>query len=323
MRQLPKQMLAMGVLMFAAFSAIADTYPARPVNLIVPWAAGGGSDAIARTVGALLEQDLKQPVVVVNRPGGSGVVGHSAIATAAPDGYTLGLATMEISIFKGMGLADLTPQSYALLARLAALDAAVLVRADSSYANARELIDAVRKAPEGKFKASGSGQGSAWHLALGGWLLGEGIKPAQVRYVPSAGASASLQELVAGGVEFCTCSATEARSLIEAGKVRTLAIMAPQRSDLYPSVPTLHEATGVDWQMASWFAVVAPKGLPAPIATQLTAALKRVYERAEFQAFLKERGFRPAWETGLEFDRFAATSTQRLSSVIDALGLKK
>lgn len=323
MRQFMNSLFAIGVLLFAAVSASADTYPSRPVTLIVPWAAGGGSDAMGRMVGSLLEQDLKQPVVVVNRAGGSGVVGHSAIANAATDGYTLGLATMEISIFKGMGLADLTPQSYTLLAKLAALDAAVIVRSDSPYTNARELVDAMRKAPDGKFKASGSGQGSAWHLALGGWLLSEGMKPTQVRYVPSAGASASLQELVAGGVEFCTCSASEARSLIEAGKVRLLAIMAPQRSELYPNVPTLHEATGVDWQMASWFAVVAPKGLPAPITAQLTTALKKMYERPEFQTFVKERGFRPAWETGADFDRFAVTSTQRLAAVIEALGLKK
>jgi len=323
MRTLMKTLVTSVILLFAALSAVADTYPSRPVTLIIPWAAGGGSDAMGRMVGALLERDLKQPVVVVNRAGGSGVVGHSAMATATPDGYTLGLATMEISVFKGMGLAELTPQSYSLIAKLAALDADVIVRADAPYANARALIDAVRKAPEGKFKAGGSGQGSAWHLALGGWLVAEGIKPAQVRYVPSAGASASLQELVAGGVDFCTCSATEARSLIDAGKVRQLAVMAPERSQLYPDVPTLQEATGVDWQMASWFAVVAPKGLAPEIAVQVTDNLKRIYERPEFQKFLKERGFRPAWETGAQFEQFASTSTQRLTTVIDALGLKK
>lgn len=320
---LTRRFLAALVLTCVALPASSQPYPARPVSLLIPWAAGGGSDAMGRMVGALLEQDLKQPVIVVNRAGGGGVVGHSAIAAAAPDGYTLGLATMEISIFRTMGLADITPQSYTPIARLAALDAAVIVRTDAPYGNARDLLDAIRKAPEGKFKASGSGQGSAWHLALGGWLLAEGIKTTHVRYVPSAGASASLQELVASGVEFCTCSATEARSLIDAGKVRVLAIMAPKRSDLYPNVPTLKEATGTDWQMASWFAVVAPKGLDPQLAAQLTAALNRVHERAEFRSFLKERGFSPAWETGADFAQYAATSTKRLDTVTEAMGLKK
>lgn len=312
-----------GAFLWAGAVAAAEAYPSRPVTLIVPWAAGGGSDAMGRMVGSLLEQELKQPINVVNRAGGSGVVGHTAIATAVPDGYTLGLATMEISIFKGMGLSDLTPQSYTLIAKLAALDAAVVVRSDSPYANARELVDAIRKAPEGRFKASGSGQGSAWHLALGGWMMAEGIKPAQVRYVPSTGAAASLQDLVAGGVDFCTCSAVEARSLIDAGKLRVLAVMAPQRSELQPDIPTLQEATGADWQMSSWFAVVAPKGLDPQIAATLGTALKLVYARPEMQKFLKERGFRPAWETGSDFERFATVSAQRLGAVIEALGLKK
>lgn len=310
-------------LLLSTYPARADDWPSRPVTMIIPWAAGGGSDAMGRTVASLLEQELKQPINVVNRTGGSGIVGHSAIAAARPDGYTIGLATMEISTFKSMALSDLTPQSYALVAKLAALDAAVIVRADAPYADARALVATIRKAPEGEIKAAGSGQGSAWHLALGGWLMAEGMKPSQVRYVPSTGAAASLQELLAGGVTFCTCSATEARSLLEAGKLRLLAVMAPERSSLYPTVPTLKEATGVDWQMSSWFAVVTPKEVPAPILAKLTAAVQHVYNEAAFQQFLKDRGFRPAWETGAAFTRFTTTSTERLAAVIQALDLKK
>ncbi len=323
MRQTVQRLLITATLILASITSFAQGYPARPITLLIPWAAGGGSDAMGRMVGSLLEQELKQPIAVVNRAGGSGVVGHSAIATAAPDGYTLGLATMEISIFKVLGLADLTPQSYTLIARMAALDAAVLVRADSPYKNANELLDAIRKAPEGKMKAAGSGQGGSWHLAMGGWLLSEGIKPSQVRYVPSAGASASLQELASGGVDFATCSATEARSLIESGKVRALALMAPKRSELFANVPTLKEATKTNWTMSSWFAVVGPKGLSPQIVETLTVALKKVHDRPEFRAFLKDRGFTPVWETGAEVVQFADDTTANSAKVIDAMGLKK
>ena len=117
MRQTVQRLLITATLILASITSFAQGYPARPITLLIPWAAGGGSDAMGRMVGSLLEQELKQPIAVVNRAGGSGVVGHSAIATAAPDGYTLGLATMEISIFKVLGLADLTPQSYTLIRR--------------------------------------------------------------------------------------------------------------------------------------------------------------------------------------------------------------
>lgn len=318
-----KQLTIMAVLTLMSFSSFAQPYPSRPITLLIPWAAGGGADAMGRMIGSLLEQELKQPIAVVNRTGGSGVVGHSSISTAPPDGYTLGLATMEISIFKVLGLADLTPQSYTMIARIAALDAAVLVRPDSPYKNATELLEAIRKAPDGTMKAAGSGQGGSWHLAMGGWLLSEGIKPSQVRYVPSSGASAALQELVSGGVDFATCSATEARSLIEAGKVRALALMAPGRSKLFANVPTLKEATNSNWLMSSWFALVGPKGLSPKIVETLTVALEKAHDRPEFRTFLKERGFTPIWETGAELMQFANDATTSSANVIEAMGLKR
>jgi len=259
-------------------SAVAQTFPSRPITFIVPWAAGGGTDMIARTFGSLLEKELGQPVNVVNRTGGSGIVGHSAIATAPPDGHTFGLATMEISLFKNLGLADLTLDSYTPIARVAAFDASIVVRADSPYQTAAQLRDAIKTGEVGRFKAGGSGQGSSWHMALGGWLMSEGVEATKVRYVPSTGAAASLQELVAGGIDFATCSAVEARSLADAGRVRILAVMGPQRIDIFPNVPTLKEATGSTWEFASWFALVGPKGMDAKAAQALAAASEKVHK---------------------------------------------
>ena len=151
----------------AALPAAAQNYPVRPITMIVPWGAGGGTDAVARIVASLLEKDLGQPVTVVNRTGGSGVVGHAAIASAPADGYTIGLATVEIGMMHWQGLTQLTGASYTPIGLVNADPAGIQVRADSPYKNVNELLAAIKANP-GKFKASGTGQGGIWHLAIAG-----------------------------------------------------------------------------------------------------------------------------------------------------------
>ena len=245
-----------------------ENYPTRPIQLICPWGAGGGTDATARIVAALLEKDFGQPVNVVNRTGGSGVVGHSAIATAAPDGYTLGIITVEIAMMHWQGLTELTPRSYTPLALMNEDPPGIQVKSDSPYKTVKELADAIKAAPPGKFKASGTGQGGIWHLALVGWLTAMGLKPDQVPWVPSNGAAPAMQDLAAGGIDIVTCSVPEARAMIEAGKATSLAIMAQARNPQFPDVPTLKEAMGIDYDTGAWRGFAGPKGLPQPIATQ-------------------------------------------------------
>ena len=151
----------------AALPAAAQNYPVRPITMIVPWGAGGGTDAVARIVASLLEKDLGQPVTVVNRTGGSGVVGHAAIASAPADGYTIGLATVEIGMMHWQGLTQLTGASYTPIGLVNADPAGIQVRADSPYKNVNDLLAAIKANP-GKFKASGTGQGGIWHLAIAG-----------------------------------------------------------------------------------------------------------------------------------------------------------
>jgi len=196
--------LAAAVLALVAGAAFA-AYPERPITLIVPWGAGGGTDAVARFFGSYLEKDLGQPVNVVNRTGGNGVVGHSAIAQAAPDGYTIGLITVEISMMHWQGLTDLTPASYQPLALVNADPAGFQVRADSPYKTVKDVVDAIKANP-GKLKASGTGQGGIWHLAIAGLLADLKLDPNAVPWVPSNGAAPGLQDLVAGGVDLVPCS---------------------------------------------------------------------------------------------------------------------
>src|SRR3954449_8092940 len=150
-------------------------YPERPITLIVPWGAGGGTDATARIIGSLLEKELGQPVNVVNRTGGNGVVGHSAIAQAAPDGYTIGLITVEIGMMHWQGLTDLSGASYTPIGLVNADPAGIEVRADAPYKTVQDLLNAIKANP-GKFKASGTGQGGIWHLAIAGVRSGQKSK---------------------------------------------------------------------------------------------------------------------------------------------------
>src|SRR3954454_5076950 len=161
-------------MLFAAALALAATlvhaqYPQRPIQLIVPWGAGGGTDATARIIAALLEKELKQIVNVVNRTGGSGVVGHQAIASAPPDGYTFGLITLEITLMHWAGLTDLTFEKFTPLGLVNQDFAAIHVKADAPYKNVKELFAHIKANPN-KVVASGTGQGGSWHVALAGLM---------------------------------------------------------------------------------------------------------------------------------------------------------
>ncbi|MBN8940026.1 MAG: tripartite tricarboxylate transporter substrate binding protein [Rhizobiales bacterium] len=302
--------------------AIAQAYPARPITLIVPWGAGGGTDATARIVGSLLEREFGQPVNVVNRTGGSGVVGHAGIASAPADGYTIGMLTVEISMMHWQGLTELTPSSYTPLALMNEDPPGVQVSASSPYRTIKDLADAIKANP-GKLKASGTGQGGIWHLALVGWLGAMGLPANAVPWVPSNGAAPAMQDLAASGLDIVTCSVPEAKAMLDAGRARSLAIMAPARNPQFPNVPTLNESLGINYSVGAWRGIGAPKNLPAPIAERLTVALKKVNESKEFQDFMGNRGFGVRWADGAGFGKFMAEGDAAMGVAMKAAGLAK
>lgn len=314
--------LAALALTAAALPAQAQNYPSRPITLIVPWGAGGGTDATARIIGSLLEKEVGQPVTVVNRTGGSGVVGHAAIASAAPDGYTIGMATVEIGMMHWQGLTELTGASYTPIGLVNADPAGIQVRADAPYKDVKDLLAAIKANP-GKFKASGTGQGGIWHLAIAGLLRDQKIDPAALPWVPSNGAAPGLQDMIAGGVEVAPVSLPEARSLIDAGKVKSLAIMNDKPSTLYPNVPTLKAAIGSDWTMAAWRGIVAPKGIPADVRDKLAAAIRKIAASKEYTEFMASRGFGVIYAAPDEFARFMAKSDSELGATMKAVGIAK
>ena len=312
----------LAVLLSLAAAAAHAQYPNRPVQLIVPWGAGGGTDATARIIGTLLEKELKQPFNVVNRTGGSGVVGHDAIAKATPDGYTIGMITVEITMMHHVGLTPLTYKDYTPIGLMNADPSGVNVRADSPYRSMKDLLAAIKANP-GKLKASGTGQGGIWHLAIAGLLKDQGIDPAALPWVPSQGAAPGMQDLVAGGVDVVPCSIPEARAMIDAGKARPLAIMDDHAPALYPKLPTLKQELGTNWKIAAWRVIAAPKGIPADAQKTLVTALKKVYDSEDYKAFMAKQGYGTVYADPEGTAKFMAASDANLGAALKAVGLAK
>ena len=320
MRALVKWVVTAAALLGAATGASA--FPDRPVSIIVPWAAGGGADTVTRIFAAGFERELGVPVNVVNRPGGNGVVGHSAIATATPDGYTLGAMSPEAAFYKTLGTSEITPDSFDLFSRLALLPAGVTVKADAPYRSLDELLKAVKDNPKGTFSSSGTGVGGTWHIAVAGMLKAAGQEADRVRWIPSLGGAPALQDLVAGGISMFTGSPIEAKSLLEAGRVRVLTLMSDEPLPTFPGVPTLKEQK-IDWTAAVWFALVTPKGVPADRRAKLYEAAKKAHARPEVQDTLKGRGILPIWEEPSATEAYISDVVRKGNVVLSDLGLAR
>ena len=301
-----------------ATPALAE-YPERPVTIIVPWGAGGGTDTIIRIFAIGFEEAMGQPINVVNRTGGSGVVGHSAIAYSAPDGYTLGACTSEITYFETVGLAPITPASFDLISRLAEIPAGVTIKADSPYNSVEDVIEAAK---EGGMSASGSGIGGPWHLAEAGMMKAAGASVDTIQFIPSQGGAPALQDLVAGGISMFTGSPVEARALADAGEVKVLAVMADERSPAFPDVPTLKE-NGIDWSMSNWFSLCAPAGLPDDVKAKVEEAAKAAHASAAVQDALAQRGITPVFDGPEAFSKFATSFSGEAKELLTELGLAK
>jgi tripartite-type tricarboxylate transporter receptor subunit TctC len=314
--------LALAGVFAAALAPAEAAYPERPITMVVPWGAGGGTDATARILASLMEGRLGVPVNVVNRTGGSGVVGHSAIATAAPDGYTIGTITVEIVMMHWQGLTDLTYESYTPIAQYNIDPAGLQVRVDAPWNTAEELLEDIRANP-GQYRSSGTGQGGIWHLALAGMLQEAGIDPNAAPWVPSEGAAPGLQDLVAGGIDIVPCSVPEAQALLEAGRVKSLAVMSEERNPAFPDIPTLKEATGLDWTTGAWRGVAGPQGMPQEVVDTLVPVLEEIYESQEFIDFMAQRGFGRVWRGPDEFREFMGESDQAFGEVMRAVGLAR
>lgn len=298
-------------------------YPSRPITLVCPWAAGGGTDRVSRQMAVFLEHELKTPVNVINATGGQGVTGHARGLQAKPDGYTLSMMTLELSMLHWRGLTDLTWKDAAPLMSVNEDPAALFVRKDSDWDSIGDLEAAVNAAP-GKLKASGTASLGAWHLALAGWLISIGGEPADMTWIPSQGAKPSLQELMSGGIDVVCCSVPEARSLLDGGEIRCLGVMADQRLSL-PGLdiyPTLKEQ-GSDWTLTGWRGLGIAKDTPPEIQGRLVTALKRIVtgetiiNGQTFPAYMDGEGFDHTWRETTEFAEFLERNDKAFGELLN------
>ena len=312
--------LAMVGLILSSFAVAQESeFPNREIKIICPWSAGGGTDRTARKLADLVEQYLGVSVYVVNRTGGSGAVGHSAAAYAYPDGYTVGLATMELATLKHLGFSRVTYEDVEPVAQYNADPAAISVREDFPADSVQEMIDLAKEREE-KLRVSHSGTGAAWHLAFAGFAREVGIAD-DVNYLSYDGAAPAIKAVLGGEADLTPSSAVEVYPQVEAGEMKVLGVMADERLEgILPDVPTLKE-TGIDYSAGTWRGLVVPEGTPEERVEILSEAFEKVYNSEEFKEFMDNQGFGMKWRGPEEFGEFLADQHDVYGAVIEQLGI--
>jgi len=298
----------------------AQDYPSRPIELIVPWSAGGGTDATGRIVAELLSQALGQPINVVNRTGGGGVVGHTEIANAQPDGYTLGVITTELSMFNHAGTSPVNHANFDPIALYNQDPVALHVAASSDITDAAALVAAISAAP-GSFNASGANFGGVAHLGLVGFALANGLGADSVVWIPSEGSAPSLQELAAGTVQIVSTTLPEAASMVSAGEARVVGVLSDARLDSAPDVPTMDEQTGNPASFGAWRGIAGPAGLPDDVVARLSDAMAEVAADPAFAEFMSGRGFGVSFLPAGDFAAFLEDRDEAFGAAMSAAGL--
>ncbi len=263
---------------------MAQRYPVRPVTVVVPWSAGGSTDLTARALAPILEKNLGVPFQVVNRTGGGGAVGHGAIAQGRPDGYTIGIITLEVILPPWVSQTKIDAEAFTPISLLVLNPVAIVVRRDAPWRTVQELIADIKQNP-GKYKASGTAKWGSYDFARLGFLKTIGAKENALPWVPSQGAAAALQELIAGGVNVAFTAIGEASALVKSGEARFLAFMTDRRFSSFPEVPTLKEV-GVDWTFASFLMAAAPKFTLPSVVDVLDKAIAKAVQDPEFVRFM-------------------------------------
>jgi tripartite-type tricarboxylate transporter receptor subunit TctC len=285
-----KTLLATLVLALATpVAALAQSWPSRPIKLIVPFSAGGTTDIVARTVADRLGRELGQPVVVDNRAGAAGAIGSDLVAKAAPDGYTIGMATVTThavnpAVFKKLAydvLRDLAP-----VTQLVAVPNIMTVRPAPELADMAKFV-AVAKAAPGKLSYGSPGPGSEANLMGELFNHSAGVK---LMHVPYKGAAPALQDAMAGQIDVVFDNLPSSLPFVQGGKLRALAVAAPQRIPQLPNVPTFAEVGLSSVNDTSWFGLVAPAKTPADIVRRIQEASAKVLAQPDVQQTLDKFG---------------------------------
>lgn len=287
---------------------------AGTIRVIVPYIIDGGTGKRSQLLARYLGLQLGRPVRAISI--GGAVAGHEAIASARPDGETLGMITGEIGMMHWHeGVTSLTWRSYTPLAVPFVEAAAIIVRADAPWKSLEDFLEAIRT---NKLRGSGSPDFGVWKFALLGLVQAAGIDCGRIVWVPTASGEEGIAKLVGGEVEVAPVPMVEAPELIFAGRIRPLATMAEARHPLFPDVPTVREAVGLDWQVAHWRGLVAPAGLAREVEARLVTALRQVAADPAFMAESARNGYSLGWRFGADFAQYMREDDAQFGRLIRA-----
>lgn len=294
------------------------SYPAKPIELVVPYAAGGGTDLLARAFADAVDKHLARSVGVVNKPGGSGAIGLTDVAKARPDGYKIGMGVVEMTTLPALGMGRFSVDDFVPIARLNADPAAITVRSDAPWNTYEEFMTYVKANP-GKVRIGNSGTGAIWHLAAAALAQKTGT---QFNHVPFDGAAPAVASLLGGHIEAVSVSPAEVLAQVQAGKLKILVIMGDQRLEGFKQVPTLKEK-GVDLSIGTWRGIVAPKKTPKAVISVLRKATHEAADEPGFRQAMARMNMNFAYEDSDAFGKDMQKDAAFFKSLISQLGLRK
>lgn len=291
--------------------SMAQQFPAKEVQIVIPYAPGGATDLIFRALAASAQKYLGKAVVVVNRAGGGGAVGFNEVAQAKPDGYTLVSIITPVTILPHQVKTAFTYQSYEPIINVVQDPAMLQVQANAPWANLKEFLDYARKNP-GMITVGNSGAGGGVHLIALAFEKAAGVK---FNHIPFAGGGPSVTALLGGHVHAVSVSPPEGIPHVKAGKLRIMALFSEKRMTDFPAVPTVREQ-GIDFTMGQWRGLAAPKGTPPEVVRILHDAFKRGMEDPAFIKNAADMSVALAYIGPAEFGKLMAADHERYGKLV-------
>lgn len=295
----------------ASLLAFGKEFPAKNVNLVVPFGAGGGTDAVARKLSNIAEKELGKPVIIVNKTGGAGAVGMTYGAKSKKDGYTVTMITREIISLPLMKLSPISYKDFDLVSLINMDPAIVLVNKDSKYNSVKELLDDAKANP-GKLKFASTAKPNFYALAI---EIEEGVK---FNHIPYNGASEAIPAVLGNHADLTIVNPGEAIGQIKSGQLKPIGIMASERLGNLNEVPTLKEQ-GYDIVSGTWRGLAVPKGTSPEVITKLNQAFETAANSEEFKEFMNSSNFGIKYLNGEEFGKFIEEDTVTINKIIESL----
>jgi tripartite-type tricarboxylate transporter receptor subunit TctC len=292
-------------------------FPNRPIELVVPFQPGGGTDALARSFAEATRKHMPQSMIVVNKAGGSGSIGWQDVISSKPDGYRLAVVTVELTTLPHMGIGKFTYEDMQPIARLNADPAAITVRADAPWNTIEEFLAAARAKP-GTVGVGNAGPGSIWHLAASAL---EEKTSTKFNHVPFQGAGPAVLALMGGHIDAVAVSPAEVTTYVAAGKLKMLAVMADQRVKNFEKVPTLKERN-IDLSIGTWRGIAAPKGTPPQVVAYLKNLAQKAASEPAFRETLDKQNLGFSYADDVAFKAAMAKDDASFKVLINKLGIK-